>query len=335
MTIGIGAVGPNAGLAVLETLRLAERAATGSIGGYAVFAALGDDGTLYRAETQRGGTATLFTAGERTGVTPPDEIARARYAAVMSSGPDRPAPLTQFLPAEARVGLVTGHRLPNGAGADGKILNIAVLDAMMHGLSAEGALIEVLGNSPDADAGMIALGPERGIAMLNSARVARRPDLGSAFLAGPGGTAIAILHNAIWPAATLAPLLAEAGLETMLRAREPAGRVEVRAGTPVVAAAQDRVIVDDRMVAVRIETTDAPIAAGRHNCAAIYVGSRVMRNGTTLGVTMEEPNVVVDGGRVVSLSGQPRFLVGYCAEQNAENKDRGGSHVQRNHGGDT
>lgn len=335
MTIGIGETGPNAGLAVFETLRLAERTATGSIGGYAVFAALGEDGSVYRAETQRGGTATLFTAGERTGVAPPPEISRARYAAVMSSGPDRPAPLSQFLPAEARIGLVTGHRLPNGAGLDGRILNVAVLDAMRNGQSAERALVEVLGNAADSDAGMIALGPDRGIAMLNSARVERRPDLGSALFAGSGGTAIAILHNAIWPAATLAPLLAEAGLEMMLRAREPAGRIEVRAGTPVVAATQDRVVVDDRMVAVRIETSDARIAAGRHNCAAIYVGSRVIRNGTTLGVTVEEPNVVVDSGSVVSLSGQPRFLVGYRTERKADEQNQGDSHVRPHHCGDT
>ncbi|MBN8999795.1 MAG: hypothetical protein J0H54_10505, partial [Rhizobiales bacterium] len=208
MTIGIGAIGPNAGLAVFRTLELAERIGSGAIGGYAVFAAIGDDGTLHRAETQRGGTRTLFTLGEQTGVTPPREIAEARYAAVMSSGPDRPAPLSQFLPGDGRVGLVTGHRLPNASGSDGRPYNAAVLDGMRSGSTAAAALEEVLGGAPDADAGMIALGPKAGIAMRNSARVARRPDLGSSLLTGPGGTAIAILHNAIWPAASLAPLLA-------------------------------------------------------------------------------------------------------------------------------
>ena len=117
MTIGIGAIGPNAGLAVFKGLQAAERVGTGSIGGFAVFAAISEDGPLFMSETQRGGTATLFTAGETSGVLPPSEIAAAPYAAVMSSGPDRPAPLSQFLAADPAIGLVTGHRLPNARGA--------------------------------------------------------------------------------------------------------------------------------------------------------------------------------------------------------------------------
>jgi hypothetical protein len=311
MTIGIGAAGPRAGLAVFRALQIAERAGSGSIGGYAVFAAIAGDGTLHRAETQRGGTATLFTAGERTGVEPPDDIANAPFAALMSSGPDRPAPLSQFLPGDGGIGLVTGHRLPNAAGPDGVPLNASVLAWMGRGLSADAALARVLDAAPDADAGMIALGPGRGIAMLNSARVARRPDLGSALATSPAGAAVAILHNAIWPARTLAPLLAEIALEVMVSSRAALGTIEVRTGVAVVASERDRVIVDDRGVAVRIETTDARIVHGRWNCAAIYVGAEVVRDGSVLGATMEEPNVVVEDGVVVRLSGQPRFVIPY------------------------
>jgi hypothetical protein len=311
MTIGIGATGPNAGLAVFRTLQLAERIGSGAIGGYAVFAAIDRDGRLHRAETQRGGTTTLFTSGERTGVAPPQEIATAPYAAVMSSGPDRPAPLSQYLPADAAVGLVTGHRLPNGAGRDGRALNDAVLAGLAEGLTAAAALARVLDAEPDADAGMIALGPGRGIALANSARVARRPDLGSALLTGPEGAAIAILHNAIWPSRTLAPLLAEAGLEMMLAAHAPLGTVEVAAGTPVVLADCDRVHVDVAGVAYRVETTDGRIVAGRHNCAAIYIGAEVVGPAGVLGHTLEEPNVMVEDGRIASLSGQSRFRLGY------------------------
>ena len=311
MTIGIGAMGPNAGLAVYRTLQLAERIGTGAIGGYAVFAAIGTDGRLHRAETQRGGTGTLFTAGEQTGVEPPPEIAAAPYAAVMSSGPDRPAPLSQYLPADAAVGLVTGHRLPNGTGRDGRVLNDAVLAGMADGLAAEAALSRVLDAEPDADAGMIALGPGRGIALANSARVARRPDLGSALLTAPDGAAIAILHNAIRPAGTLAPLLAEAGLEMMLGTHAPVGAVEVAAGTPVVLADRDRVHVDAAGLAYRVETTDARIVAGRHNCAAIYIGAEVVGPAGLLGHTIEEPNVMVEDGRIVRMSGQSHFRLGY------------------------
>lgn len=331
MTIGIGAVGPGAGLAVFRTLQLAERTGTGSIGGYAVYAAIGQDGILHRAETQRGGSATLFTRGEKTGVEPPEEIATAMYAAVMSSGPDRPDPLSQFLPADADIGLVTGHRLPNAAGHDGNALNGSVLRFMEQGLTAEAALQKVLDDNPQADAGMIALGPGRGIAMLNSERVSRRPDLGNAHLAGPGGTAISILHNAIWPSATLAPLLAEFGLELMVGARKPIGAVVVAAGTPIAFAARDRVIVDERGVALRIETKDGRIVAGRHNCAAVYVGAQVVHADTVLGITLEEPNVVVAAGKVVSLSGQQSFQISY----GPETKKQGGTNVHEQHAGVT
>lgn len=311
MTIGIGAMGPNAGLAVFRTLQLAERIGEGAIGGYAVFAAIDKEGRMHRAETQRGGTTTLFTRGEKTGVSPPDVIASAPFAAIMSSGPDRPAPLAQFLPADGQVGLVTGHRLPNGAGLDGSRLNDAVLAAMAEGMSATAALRRVLDANPQSDAGMIALGPGRGIDLLNSDRVARRPDLGSARLEGPDGCAIAILHNAIWPVATLAPLLAETGLEWMVRSRDASGHVAVPACIPVVAGERDRLVVNKDGIADYVETTDARIVSGRHNCAAIYIGAEVVCADQTLGVTVEEPNVIVEDGRIVSLSGQQHFPIRY------------------------
>lgn len=311
MTIGIGAMGPNAGLAVFRTLQMAERIGEGAIGGYAVFAAIDNEGKVHRAETQRGGTKTLFTRGEKTGVSPPDVIASAPFAAVMSSGPDRPAPLSQFLPADGEVGLVTGHRLPNGVGLDGTRLNDAVLAAMAQGLSASAALRQVLDANPQSDAGMIALGPGRGIDLMNSARVAKRPDLGTALLAGPDGSAIAILHNAIWPTTTLAPLLAETGLEWMLRSQAPSGTVGIPAGIPVMAGDRDRLIVGRDGIAERVETTDARIVTGRHNCAAIYIGAEVVCGGELLGVTAEEPNVVVEDGRIVTLSGQDHFSINY------------------------
>ena len=83
MTIGIGAAGPNAGLAVFRALAAAEAVGHGAIGGFAVFAVLTADGRVIRAETQRGGSATLFTDGETTGGPPPPEVASARFAAVV------------------------------------------------------------------------------------------------------------------------------------------------------------------------------------------------------------------------------------------------------------
>ncbi|MFP4126312.1 MAG: DUF6963 family protein, partial [Alphaproteobacteria bacterium] len=119
MTIGIAATGAGAGLAVFAALRAVERVGRGAIGGFASFVAISEAGELVQAETQRGGTATLFVDGEATGVAPPAAVAQARFAAVMSSGPDRPPPLARFTPGDAAVGLVSGHRLPNMPGVDG------------------------------------------------------------------------------------------------------------------------------------------------------------------------------------------------------------------------
>src|SRR3546814_1161836 len=63
----------------------------------------------------------------------------------------------QFTPAEAAVGMVTGHRLPNTPGVDGRPLNLAVLARLQQGETPRQAVEEVLAANPEADAGLIAL----------------------------------------------------------------------------------------------------------------------------------------------------------------------------------
>lgn len=309
MTIGIGALGPNAGLAIVRALKAAERVAEGSIGGFVTFAAITANGQLFRAQTQRGGTRTLFTLGERSSGDLPPEIEGATCAALMSSGPDRPEPLSQFVAGDAAVGLVSGHRLPNGMGRDGVAFNEAVLAHMRGGAAAADALEAVLSAEPEADAGMIALGPARGIAALNSSRVARRPDLGNARLERHGA-AVEVLHNAITPRVSLAPLVAEIAIETMGPRFAPRGQAIVRAGTPLVAAGCHRLVVGSTGEALRIDCTEANLLQGQHNCAAVYLGAPVVTgSGELLGYTLLEPNVVVRDGSVISLSGSGAFTI--------------------------
>ena len=180
MTIGIAAFGPRAGLAVFMALRAVERVARGAVCGFASFVAITTEGEVLRAETQRGGTRTLFVDAEITGLPPPPRVAEAPFAGVMSSGPDRPAPLCQFTPADGAVGLVTGHRLPNTPGCSGVRLNEEVLALMREGLSPQGAVERVLADNPGSDAGMIALDRQGRLFAANSAFVADRADLGSA-----------------------------------------------------------------------------------------------------------------------------------------------------------
>jgi len=310
VTIGIGAAGPNAGLAVFRALAAAEAVGTGAIGGFAVFAALTADGRLWRAETQRGGSATLFTEGETTGIDPPPGIAAAPFAALMSSGPDRPAPLSQFLAASG-AGLVTGHRLPNAPGPDGRPVNEAVLAAIEAGSGAAAALARVLDDDPQVDAGMIALGPGRGLAARNSRRVAARPDLGGATLASGGG-AVAVLHNAIRPAVELAPLVAAVALGILAPAHVVAGHAVLRAGTPLALSTVHRLTLGPDGVATLVETTDARILSGRHACAALYLGASVVQGGIDLGRTVMEPNALVEDGRILRLSGQTEIRIPYA-----------------------
>ena len=311
MTIGIAASGPNAGLAVYRALAAVQRVAQGAIGGFAVFAALDASGALFRAETQRGGTCTLFTAGETTGVPPPSAVAGATRAGIMSSGPDRPAPLAQFVPADAAAGLVTGHRLPNAAGRSGQPVNLAVLERLRAGATAVTAVTEVLDADPEADAGVIAIDQYGGLFSRNSYRVSQRPDLGHARREDDNnGAVVEVLHNAIFPVHSLAALAADIALAVMSPAGS-AGRITVAAGVPVVSGSADRVLVDDAAKAFRVETTDQRIVRGRHNCAAIYLGSLVIQNGKALGHTAFEPNVVVADGRIVSLSGQSQLELDY------------------------
>jgi hypothetical protein len=85
----------------------------------------------------------------------------------------------------------------------------------------------------------------------------------------------------------------------------------VRAGTPVAAADENAVEVGDDMVVARVLTSDHRITTGRWNCAAIYLGSAVRQGGRLVGHTLLEPNVVVEDGTILSLSGQKEMHLGY------------------------
>lgn len=309
MTIGIVAAGPRAGLAVFRALQAVERVGQGAIGGFACFAAV-TESTVLRHETQRGGSATLFTAAEATGVEPDADVASARLAGVMSSGPDRPEPLCQFVPAAAGTALICGHRLPNMPGRDGRPLNSAVLELLCTGYSVQEAVDEVLDANPDADAGVIAGSLDGVVYARNSARVAGRPDLGQARRSVAGAT-VEVLHNSIHPAGPLADLAAEVAIEVMLGRQQPEGEVILRAGTPVVSGNVDRVLVDEGLVGIEVQTTDARLVAGRWNFAAVYLGSRVMQGESELGSIMSEPNMIVEDGCLVSMSGQREVRIGF------------------------
>jgi hypothetical protein len=312
VTIVIVARGPSAGLAVFRALQAVERVAGGSIGGFAAFAAIGGEGRLFEYTTQRGGSTTLFVEGERSGAEPPEGVARASMAGVMSSGPDRPEPLMQFIAADPAVGLVTGHRLPNAPTVRGLPANREVLEALREGHSVQAAVDSLLAANPEIDAGLIALDRTGTLYARNSDRVERRPDLGRARREdADAGAAVEVLHNAILPGPSIAALAAETALQSMTARWQPDGWILVEAGVPLERGEESAVLVDAELRASKVFTTDASLLGPRANGAAIYLGSAVLREGLCIGQTVTEPNVTVEDGRIHSLSGQRSVRVGY------------------------
>ena len=311
MTIGIAASGSNAGLAIFRALRAVEAVGSGCIGGFASFAAITAGGDLVRATTQRGGASTLFVVDEQTGAEPPPGVAAAPVAALMSSGPDRPEPLTRFVAGDAGAGLVTGHRFAHTQGAKGVAFNRDVLDRMLRGVKVVTAVDGVLSENPHSDIGLIGIDVDGQIHARNAERVAARFDTGAAELSSHvSGAAVSILHNAIHPIAGIADMAADVAMETMRPTNLPEFWIEANAGTPVVLGACNTVRVTPDLRVLEVTTTDASLLSGHRDGAPIYIGSHVWQDGKRLGYTVFEPYVVLVDGVIESLIGQRMLRVG-------------------------
>jgi hypothetical protein len=289
MTIGIAASGPHAGAAVRAAIVGAELLGRGAIGGFAVFAVLDEKGELRHCVTQRGGITQL--------AIPPAWLA-APIAAAISSGPDRPEPLIQFLPGATGIGLVTGHRLPNRPGRDGTPLNQAVLALLAAGRTPRQAVDSVLGAHPESDAGLIAIGANGELAMGNSARVQRRDDLGS-YQGELASCRLAMLHNSIYARSPLADDIAQlawahlSGQPAALRLLTLAAPVSLRA------AGRDRVMIDAAGNIVALETADPNLPAIERRSTVVYLGAEVWRDGRAVGRIATELYAEIAGGRVL------------------------------------
>jgi hypothetical protein len=298
MTIGIAAYGPRAGMAVLKALAAVEAIGAGAIGGYISLVAIGIDGVLHRLEAQRGGTSTILSAPL------PVEIATARHAVLMSSGPDRPAPLSQFTPGDAKVGLITGHRFPNMPGETGMPLNEEVLHRMLGGELASKAVAAVLEGNPLADAGLIALSVNGEIALGDTVLLQDFPDRGRAQLGNlDEGAVVAVLHNGIAPYRGLALVAAEIALSCMTDPPDEIISVQLTAGTPVVAGRSNAVIVDDNRRVTALQVKDERKASGRWSFGLGYRTAVIDCRGRALGNVLFESFLVADAGVLQSVDG--------------------------------
>jgi hypothetical protein len=263
------------------------------------FVAIGADGRLHRAEVQDGGVKALLA-----GLPFPEHLANAALAGLMSSGPNRPAPLSQFTPADADFGLVTGHRFPNSFGAHGRPLNLDVLDLMRDGLSPESALARVVAENPLADAGFIALS-RRG--ELHSENTQAVDDLGDAgrgsgrsedFLAG-----VDVLHNAIRPSKSLAGLVVEVALTAMAPPLLPDIEVSFRAGVPIRIGEANAFLVNNGSQVEAVVTRDKRHALGTWSFGLGY-RTGVYQRGRLVGSALYEPFLIAENGRIASVDGQ-------------------------------
>lgn len=312
MTIAIGASGPHAGLAIFKALQAAEAVGEGAIRGFVMLAVITRDRQLARFETQRGGTRTLFTDGEVTGAEPPAAVREAIAAALISSGPDRPVPLSQFLTADAQAGLVTAHRVPQGPSIKGIPLNVEVLEALQSGKSAQAATETVLSQNPFADVGFITIDRHGSLHLQNVPRVQKRPDVGMAYRENvDAGAKLAVLHNAIVPHTSLAALVADIGWQQMVAVDPITGWFTLAAGVPIIHGEVDAVEIDGQGLAQTVVTSDHTFTDRDRSGVGIYLHSLVRQHGKVLGKTLFEPICVVRDGRILTMSGQTSLRMSY------------------------
>lgn len=307
MTIGIGAIGKNAGLAVWKALNSVERVTSGSIGGFATFVIFNKDGKVKYYCTQRGGSKTLFTEGDSVVDYPPDEVIEAVIAGVISSGPDRPEPLESLLPAKEGVGFITGHRIPSAIGKNGISVNMETLKIMEKGESSNTAVNKVMSENPNIDAGLIAVDVNGNIGAINSKKVENRLDVASAVIK-KAEAKVAVFNNEIYPVKITADLAAAIAMQVMTEERKPDIKITISSGLKVELGTEDKVVVNKENSAIQIFTTDPTILRGKTTCVVPYLGSTVVKNGKKIGILMNEPLTVLDNGIIVELAGQKTIV---------------------------
>jgi hypothetical protein len=296
MTIGIAAAGPRAGWAILNTLARLEPLAEGAIGGFLSVAVMHPDGQIQRAHIQSGGARALMDAGFDPA------IGAANRAVLMSSGPNRPEPLSQFTPARPDIGLVTGHRFPNTLDCDGMLLGESALSQSATGTAPDRICAEIMARNPRADAGLILLDKSGRIGLANSALVATYPDAGKALIVRSTYTA-AVLHNAIRPSDSLAALVIEMVSEQLRTEVRSGVSVELHAGVPVSSSdtASAIMVEANRVVALRLATMhngDALWSAGLGPQACL------VKDGHTIGFATIDPFLLIRDGNLISANGK-------------------------------
>jgi len=335
MTVAVVCVGPEAGRAAVEALAHVEKVGKGAIGGFAHLAAVvmdgdgdgdGDGGRsggrVVRLETQRHGTESLLGSGVPEDV---QDVLQARVAALISSGPDRPTPLSQFVAANGSGCVATGHRMPQAKGIRGCSLVEDALERMRNGATSEEAIRRVMVENPHADAGLVGADLEGNVFGENSRRVLRRPDVGHA-RRKQGNVAVEVLANSIGPEGQAIADLAAATAMNIMSPNKPNNSLWLVMGTPVEFDEEDTIVVEeiDGLAYISCVKSTDPLTQyqDREEVALIGPQAKVMwADGTPMGQCHSEPFMVIDKGRVVSCDGQEFYEVRYRGAQTCRPAD--------------
>lgn len=290
MTIGIASFGTRSGAAVFNAVLAAELLGRGAIGGFAVFAILDADGKVHHRWTQDGGIGTLDI---------PASWHDAGIAACISSGPNRPEPLIQFLPGANGCGLVTGHRLPHAPNTSDVPINDAVLARLNADEAPQAAIDTEFAQSPEIDAGLIAITADGALGWANSARVQRRSDLGQAHRSD-ADRGFALLHNSIFVADGPCQSLADAlsGIAWQALTGDPARHSFLRLARPVTfrRAQTDRIVVDGAGDIIGLETANPALLTAERVGTAGYLSAEVWQGERRIGIAATELFARMAGG---------------------------------------
>jgi len=325
MTVAVVCVGPEAGRAAVEALSHVEKVGHGAIGGFAHLAVVVQDnvddgrsakGRVVRLETQRHGSSSLLGSASSKDV---QDVLRAQVAALISSGPDRPTPLSQFVAADESGCVATGHRMPQAQGARGKSLVEDALERMTSGATSEEAVQRVMAENPHADAGLVGADGIGNVFGENSKRVMRRPDVGHA-RRKQGNITVEVLANSIGPEGQAIADLAAATAMNVMSPNKPNSSLWLVMGTPVEFDVEDVIVVEevDGLAYISCVKSTDPLTQFEDREEVALIGPQtevVWADGTSMGHCHSEPFMVIDKGRLVSCDGQEFYEVRYRGSQ--------------------
>lgn len=304
MTIGIAAYGPRAGGSILHALKAVETLGRGALGGFVSLATIDEHGIVNYYTCQKNGAQGLFLDN-----CIPASVAQAKFAVLMSSGPNRPEPLQTFTPGLSGIGLITGHRMPNTLDENGTMMNERVLELIKDGLAPQHALGAVLEENPNADVGFLMLSIEHGLYAANNDCVTKRLDQGLIIRQDKErkfGTGV--IHNAIEPHKAIAHLAVEVAIDYMFPNDLADQKILFCEGTPLKIAESVSVVVDAECVVREIHVTNTNYVSGT---AHIGLGFEVpvFKSGHQIGRMKYEPFMEVVDGVLVLIDGYDTLSV--------------------------